>query len=394
MARAATGSRQGVEWWTTKKRGRRYRWVINSAELGRHRSDPFDNFDDAKAARAKALAELSAKQPASTKAKRPLSEAWAEFIEGAEAGTITKRAGRSPDPYTPATLRGYRLGWEHVKDSLGPHPIGDIATSDIQAMIGRWHKKGATRSTINNRLDCLRAIYAREIRQGNVSLSPLTNIELPHTGKSRDIEIVSKEVAAELIAALPETEQAVWATAFYAGLRRGELQGLHVKDVDLKTRIIHVRHGWDQEEGLQAPKSKSGVRKVPIVDLLLPFLKAQIERTARSGPDLVFGRELDKAFVPSTIRSRAIKAWEDEELTPTQLHTCRHTFASLMIDAGCNAKALSVVMGHASITITFDTYGHLMPGGEDEVRDRLNIYLNATAEPQDAEDAAEDGDED
>jgi integrase len=47
-----------------------------------------------------------------------------------------------------------------------------------------------------------------------------------------------------------------------------------------------------------------------------------------------------------------------------------------MIDAGCNAKALSVVLGHASVTITFDRYGHLMEGGEAEVAARLDAYIN------------------
>ena len=61
-----------------------------------------------------------------------------------------------------------------------------------------------------------------------------------------------------------------------------------------------------------------------------------------------------------------------EEIT---LHECRHTFASLMIAAVVNAKALSTYMGHATITITLDRYGHLMPGNEAEAADLLDAYL-------------------
>jgi integrase len=57
------------------------------------------------------------------------------------------------------------------------------------------------------------------------------------------------------------------------------------------------------------------------------------------------------------------------------LHECRHTFASLMIAAGVNAKALSTFMGHANISITLDRYGHLMPGSEAEAADLLDVYL-------------------
>jgi integrase len=62
---------------------------------------------------------------------------------------------------------------------------------------------------------------------------------------------------------------------------------------------------------------------------------------------------------------------------PICLHDCRHTFASLMIAAGVNAKALSTFMGHANISITLDRYGHLMPGAEDEAAALLDGYLQA-----------------
>jgi integrase len=72
---------------------------------------------------------------------------------------------------------------------------------------------------------------------------------------------------------------------------------------------------------------------------------------------------------------RALTAWKKAELEPITLHEARHTFASLMIAAGVNAKALSTYMGHASITITLDRYGHLMPGNEEEAAALLDAYL-------------------
>ena len=64
-----------------------------------------------------------------------------------------------------------------------------------------------------------------------------------------------------------------------------------------------------------------------------------------------------------------------EPLEPIGLHEARHTFASLMIAAGVNAKALSTFMGHSSIQITLDRYGHLMPGSEEEAAGLLDAYL-------------------
>jgi integrase len=77
------------------------------------------------------------------------------------------------------------------------------------------------------------------------------------------------------------------------------------------------------------------------------------------------------------VTKRAHRTWDRVGLAPIGLHECRHSFASFMIAAGVNAKALSTYMGHASVTITFDRYGHLMPGNEQEAAQLLDDYLAA-----------------
>ena len=72
---------------------------------------------------------------------------------------------------------------------------------------------------------------------------------------------------------------------------------------------------------------------------------------------------------------RALTAWKAAKAKPISLHECRHTFVSLGIAAGLNAKALSEYLGHASVTITFDRYGHLFPGSEHEAAGQLDAYL-------------------
>ena len=74
----------------------------------------------------------------------------------------------------------------------------------------------------------------------------------------------------------------------------------------------------------------------------------------------------ERPFVPTGVAKRANDAWTTAELDPIGLHDARHAAASILIAAGVNAKALSVYMGHASITITLDRYGHLFPGNEEE----------------------------
>ena len=77
------------------------------------------------------------------------------------------------------------------------------------------------------------------------------------------------------------------------------------------------------------------------------------------------------------MRDRAAAAWTEGKLPRITLHECRHTFASYMIAAGVNAKAVSTYMGHASVAFTLDRYGHLFPGAEDVAAELLDTYLNA-----------------
>ena len=105
---------------------------------------------------------------------------------------------------------------------------------------------------------------------------------------------------------------------------------------------------------------------------------------------LVFGRSESTPFDPRAITDRTEKAWKTAKLQRITLHECRHTYASLMIAAGVNAKALSTFMGHANISITLDRYGHLMPGSEAEAGKLLDAYLEVQRRA--AEDAARSAD--
>ena len=105
-------------------------------------------------------------------------------------------------------------------------------------------------------------------------------------------------------------------------------------------------------------------------------------RSAAEPDALVFGRSSTLPFAPISVDKRAKAAWATAELAPITLHECRHTFASLLIDAGTNPKAIQTYMGHSKIQTTFDIYGHLMPGNIDDVRERMDAYLVASSESQ------------
>ena len=169
----------------------------------------------------------------------------------------------------------------------------------------------------------------------------------------------------------------MWATAIYAGLRRGELQALRASDVRLDDGVIVVEWGWDVQYGRIATKGNRA-RRVPIASALRETLVAELLRTGRRDDELIFGATATRPFSPTRLTERARKAWLAAKHERITLHECRHTFASLMIAAGVNAKALSSYMGHASIQITFDRYG-MMPGNEEEAAGLLDVYLERAA---------------
>ena len=152
---------------------------------------------------------------------------------------------------------------------------------------------------------------------------------------------------------------------------------LRVEDVDLARGVIRVERAYDPKERVFIePKSRAGLRSVPIAAVLRDYLDEDMLQLAWS-EELFFGRTAGTPFDDSSLAARAATAWKSAEpkQTPVTLHDARHTFASLMIASGVNAKALLTYLGHSSVTITYDRYGHLMPGNEDEAAALLDAYL-------------------
>ena len=263
---------------------------------------------------------------------------------------------------------GVARGVEALED-LEPLDLEPARPDARDRMLG----EGRDPSTIRNTLMPLRAVCRRALKRREVAINPTSGLELPAV-RSKRARKVSTEEARLVIAAVPEQDRALWATALYAGLRRGELMALRWEDVALGTNIVHVERGWDVREGPVAPKSRAGIRKVPIASALRSYLLEHRLRTGRS-EGLAFGRSAETPFDPAPVQARADKAFRKHGLERATFQDCRHAFASLMIAAGVNAKALSTYMGHSSITITYDRYGHLMPGNEEEAAGLLDEYL-------------------
>ena len=163
-----------------------------------------------------------------------LRDAWGAWYEGAKAGTITNRSG---DPFKPPALRSYEKAMRsRVLPELGDRKLADIHQPDLQEFADGLLSAGLNPSTIQVTLNPLRAIYRRAISRGEIAANPCSGLHLP-AGKGRRERSATAEEAEALIAALPKGDRAIWATAMYGSLRRGEIRALRVEDVDLANGV-------------------------------------------------------------------------------------------------------------------------------------------------------------
>jgi integrase len=307
-----------------------------------------------------------------------LTEAAEEWLAAAGLGVIRTRSG---DAYKPSAVRAYKQALRHrVLPTLGSKRVTAISQLMLQDLADQLSAQGLSLSSVRNTILPLRAIYRRAHNRGEVALNPTLKLTLPAVRGRRD-RIAAPAEAITLLDALPLSERTIWATALYAGLRLGELQALDWSHIDLERNLLQVERSWDRHTGFVAPKSRSGERRVPITATLRCELLNHRLRQGKGGRGLVFTNQRNAGpFNPSTVALHSKAAWAAAGLTPIGLHECRHNYASYMIAAGVNTKALSTYMGHASITITLDRYGHLLPGNEHEAANLLDKWLAASVQ--------------
>ncbi len=361
-----SAARQGIAERTDKQGRTQYRGTAYDKRAGRHLRGPWTpTLAEARAWRVDALAAL---QAGTRSADRGITvrEAVDQFLDGIDAGAIRTRSGHA---HKPSTTRGYRRELTNrVVPAFGAARLTELALPDVQRWADTLSAEALSASTVRNVVTALRALYAWALPRGLARANPTAGLRLPTGAKARE-RIAAPREAAALIAAARPLDQAALGLAVYSGLRLGELLALEWEQVDLDAGTLRVVRAWDHgARRFVAPKSKAGTRTVPII-ARLSLLLADHRVLTDHRPGLLFpGRVAGQPISHNGLRDRLASTWRADALEPLGFHEARHTFASLMIGAGVNAKALSTYLGHANIATTFDRYGHLFPGAEHEAR--------------------------
>lgn len=163
-------------------------------------------------------------------------------------------------------------------------------------------------------------------------------------------------------------------TAIFTGMRASELRGLRWPNVDLKAGLIRVRERADRYQRLGPPKSAAGRREIPLAPIVVNTLREWLLVCPKAELELVFPSEsgavidhtnlLRQGFYP-LLRACGVMTTDAAE-APFPFHALRHAAASLFIEQGWSPKKVQTVMGHSSITVTYDIYGHLFPTPDDD----------------------------
>lgn len=268
----------------------------------------------------------------------------------------------------PSTMSDYRSTIEHhLKPAFGSERIEEITTARIEQWKGtlvasRSKRVGGRPLAARTRhkiITILYGVFERARKVWGLPLNPVADVELPRTKRSGDLEVFSPEEVWSLVrAAKTDQDGALYLTAAFTGLRRGELLALRWRDVDFTASTIRVRASY--AAGSETLPKSGKVRAVPMVD----EVASTLARLGGSGDDaLVFGKADGGYLDASALRRRYDRALKAAGLRPLRFHDLRHTFGSLAINRASIVQ-VAAWMGHADIATT-QKYLHYKHRGDE-----------------------------
>jgi integrase len=326
-------------------------------------------------------------------AQRWLDEVSASVLTGQyvdpRAGRITFRAyaeqWRQAKPHRPTTaVKAEQHLRVHAYPAFGDRQLARIRRSDVQSWVTGMEKAGMKPSTCRTTFNTIRAVFRAAVHDRVIAVSPCTGVDLPEVPRRKVVPLSVAQVRA-LAEAMPDRYRALVVLGAGTGLRPGELFGLQVRHVDFFKRQLHVEQQVQQtpKGGTRVcpPKTKESERVVPLPDVVVHALVAHLKafpaelddflfQDPKGGP-IVATRLMDSAWRPARVAAG---------LPTTGMHQLRHTYASLLIEAGESVKVVSERLGHTNAAQTLNTYSHLFPDSEDKTRRAIDGAFSAPAQ--------------
>ncbi|HET7571784.1 MAG TPA: tyrosine-type recombinase/integrase [Gaiellaceae bacterium] len=301
----------------------------------------------------------------------------------------------------PKTRAGYEgIIEKRLLPEFGSRKVSTITTALVQKYVNRLKDEELSPATVRNVYACMRAALNSAVTQRVILANPCLGVKLPRMRRQEMLFLTAEEVRA-LADAITPYYRALILTAAYTGLRSGELLALRRADVDLLRGVVHVSRALKEVNGHLhfGPTKTHAHRTVSLPRFLRNELETHLSQPLPGGNGreaLIFpgpqggplrhGNFYRRHFQPAVRGYTADDGTKVPGALPAEkaglrFHDLRHTCAALSIAAGAHPKMIQARLGHSSIQITLDRYGHLFPSVEEALADALDAAF-APEEPE------------
>lgn len=254
------------------------------------------------------------------------------------------------------THKSYKSNLEkHVVPYFGNRKIDSLKPSELALWQNNLLEKLSSKTVINIRV-IFHGILEDAFRDELIPKNPFSIIKSPKNIAMRENKPFSKEEIFRILDAIPDKIKLFFAIGFFTGMRTGEITALKWSDINLDSKVIHVRA--TRNKGIETtPKTKSSIRDVDILDVLIPYIQNHLKYKIDES-NYIFNSRLNKPY-QSSLKISTIywkKVLEKLDITYRNLYQTRHTFASIMISSGEDILWVSSMLGHKNSNITLSTY--------------------------------------
>lgn len=266
------------------------------------------------------------------------------------------------------TRKGYKAHYDRAVAHFGDIPVQDIRPVDINRFVSDFVKeKNAADKTARTQLSVVSMILRHAVACGDIESNPARDLQVPKhlPRRSREMPSEADIRAVKRSVNLPFGLFAYM--ALYTGARRNELLALEWDDIDLDERTISINKSLYQVAGgharIKRPKTEKGIRVLPILDKLIPYL------TPSEG--LVFKNPTTGGYIHDGTFTLLWKRYAEESGVKCTPHQLRHSYATMLFEAGVSESDAQELLGHAQISTTKDIYTHIRNARKKTVREQL-----------------------
>lgn len=275
----------------------------------------------------------------------------------------------------------------HVDPVIGGLALKRIRPADVTALLLAMEEKGLAASTRRNCYAALRWALNDAVDNGLMAANPVLKVKRPRVTSVESLSLDPSQVSAFVAAAAGLRYETALRLILMTGLRRGEALALQWADIDLTRREARVTGSLVRQEGaltVSTPKTAGSRRTVslsgPAVALLKAHKTAQAEERLKAGnvwqdTGFVFVTEFGQPSDPRNLLRAVGIAAKKADLPGIGVHTLRHTYATTALLNSVPLHVVSRNLGHASISITADVYGHLTDQASQDAADAVSAAL-------------------